>query len=123
MSDLEKKFNITDSEGQFDFGLAECILERKSEMTAGNQKIFPQQRCALLKLEFEKIIISGGSVAYIVAVFHSDKELKDYMPGEWFDSKVMSGFGSLREAMEAYERYGPAYLIGERLIWSQFTCV
>jgi hypothetical protein len=114
-------FDVTDSEGSCDLGVVTLIDERTATVTAGNPKLYEQHRCGLFRLEeAAKECASAGLIEFVVATYYSNQTLWKYEMGQWFDAKVISGFEALDEARLAFEKYGPSYLLGERLTWSIF---
>lgn len=118
------EFLITDSEGlNDDIGYAAYIKERPSETTAAPPSQQPQQRCVLFALVPKGKGFNSKGYTHVVAVCHSAIPLQDFEIDSFTDAKVISGFFSVREAEEAYASYGPAYLLGERITWSQIRRV
>ena len=114
-------FDVADTQGSCDLGVVTLIDERTATMTAGNPTLYPAHRCGLFaRGHSDEEVLDTGRVEYVVVTFHSDRALRQYGPGDWFDAKVMSGFEGLDEARIAFDEYGPSYLLGERLTWSLF---
>jgi len=114
-------FNVTDSEGSCDLGVVALIEERLATVTAGSPTPHARHRCGLFRMEESSKDCTGiARIEFIVATYSSAKTLWKYETGDGFDAKVISGFGSLDEARLAFDRYGPSYLLGERLTWSMF---
>lgn len=114
------EFLITDTEGlENDIGYAVYVKERPSETTAAPPSQRLQQRCVLFALISKGKQFNSKGYTHVVAVCHSALPLQDFAIDNFTDAKVISGFFSLNEAEKAYALYGPAYLLGERITWSQ----
>ena len=114
------EFLVTDADGGADdIGRVRYIKERKSSPTS-KVRADLEQICVMFEIVGSSLPYRG-LYRYLVAVGHSDRPIREFDVGDFFDSKVISLFADRKDADEAYGEYGPEYLRGVRAQWSQIS--
>jgi len=113
-------FLLDDCEAPRSLGHAVLLKEREATMTAGDPGLYAQHRCLLFKVENDTRLVLGQAYTYLVAAVSTKIPVMNANVGQWTDSKTVSAFYDLASAEQAYARYGPSDLIGDRVTSIQF---
>ena len=113
-------FLLDDCEAPRSLGHAVLLKEREATMISGDSSLYAQHRCLLFKAEYDTRLSLGQAYTYLVTAVSTKIPVMNAKVSQWTDSKTVSAFYDLESAEEAYARYGPSHLTGDRVTSIQF---